>query len=57
MRFVTDVIDWVGGYPFETATPAEIFAFYHSRNFTLENMTTVGWKMGCNEFVFIKENQ
>ncbi len=26
-----DVVDWVGGYPFEVATPEEIFRFYRDR--------------------------
>lgn len=54
MRFYTDVIDWIGGWPFETAKPEEIFRFCKERGFVLENMTTVGGKMGCNEFVFRK---
>lgn len=54
MSLYTDVVDWIGGYPFETATPEEIFHFYKNRGFELENMVTVGGKMGCNEFVFKK---
>ncbi|MCF6339842.1 MAG: class I SAM-dependent methyltransferase [Sulfurimonas sp.] len=54
MSLYTDVVDWIGGYPFETATPEEIFHFYKDRGFELENMITVGGKMGCNEFVFKK---
>jgi hypothetical protein len=26
-----DVVDWVGGYPFEVAKPDEVFAFYRVR--------------------------
>lgn len=54
MSLYTDVVDWIGGYPFETATPEEIFHFYKKRNFVLENIVTVGGRMGCNEFVFKK---
>lgn len=54
MSLYTDVVDWIGGYPFETAKPEEIFIFYKDRGFVLENMVTVGGKMGCNEFVFKK---
>ena len=57
MSLYTDVIDWIGGYPFETAKPEEIFNFYKERGFVLENMVTVGGKMGCNEFVFRKVGQ
>lgn len=47
-----DVVDWVGGYPFEVAKPEEIFAFFHEKGFTLEKMSTVGGKLGCNQYVF-----
>ena len=49
-----DVIDWVGGYPFEVAKPEEIFDFYHQRGFRLELMRTEGKDLGCNEFVLTK---
>jgi SAM-dependent methyltransferase len=47
-----DVVDWVGGYPFEVAKPEEIFDFYRQRGFTMTRMKTCGGSMGCNEFVF-----
>lgn len=47
-----DVVDWVGGYPFEVAKPEEIFRFYRDRGFVLRNMVTCGGGLGCNEFVF-----
>ena len=47
-----DVVDWVGGYPFEVARPEEIFEFYFQRGYTLIRMTTQGGDLGCNEFVF-----
>jgi len=56
MSTYTDVVDWIGGYPFETAKPEEIFNFCKQQGFTLEKMHTVGGKMGCNEFVFRKKN-
>jgi 2-polyprenyl-3-methyl-5-hydroxy-6-metoxy-1,4-benzoquinol methylase len=45
-----DFVDWVGGYPYETAKPEEIFEFYRQRGFALEFLLTGG--LGCNEFVF-----
>ncbi|MDH4099928.1 MAG: class I SAM-dependent methyltransferase [Nitrospirota bacterium] len=49
-----DVVDWVGGYPFEVATPEEIVDFYQKHGFVLKKLTTCkGY--GCNEFVFIQE--
>ncbi len=50
-----DIIDWVGGYPYEVATPDEIFDFYHERGFELDKMRCGGVGLGCNEFVFTKK--
>lgn len=47
-----DVIDWVGGYPFEVARPEEIFDFYRKRKCELIKLKTCGGTLGCNEFVF-----
>jgi 2-polyprenyl-3-methyl-5-hydroxy-6-metoxy-1,4-benzoquinol methylase len=47
-----DIIDWVGGYPYEYATADQIFEFYRHRGFTLTNMKCGGVGLGCNEFVF-----
>ncbi len=50
-----DVVDWVGGYPFEVARPEEIFAFYRERGFSLQRLKTCAGKSGCNEFVFVRD--
>lgn len=47
-----DVVDWVGGWPFEVATPDAIIAFFVKRGLTLARSKTVGRGHGCNEFVF-----
>ncbi|MDP8993370.1 MAG: class I SAM-dependent methyltransferase [Pseudomonadota bacterium] len=47
-----DLLDWVGGYPFEVATPEAILDFYRGRGFELVRMKTCGGGLGCNEFVF-----
>lgn len=47
-----DLVDWVGGFPYEFATPEQIFAFYHMKGFQLERLTTQGGGVGCNQFVF-----
>ena len=47
-----DIIDWVGGYPFEVARPEEVLDFYRDKRFSLEKLRTTGGKLGCNEFVF-----
>jgi 2-polyprenyl-3-methyl-5-hydroxy-6-metoxy-1,4-benzoquinol methylase len=50
-----DIVDWVGGYPYEFATPEQIFDFYRERGFTLVKLKCGGVGSGCNEFVFVKE--
>jgi len=47
-----DLVDWVGGYPFEVAKPEEIFDFYRDEGFVLVRLKTRGGKSGCNEFLF-----
>lgn len=48
----TDLVDWVGGWPFEVARPEEIFGFYRRHGFVLRHLTTCAGGRGCNEFVF-----
>jgi len=50
-----DLVDWVGGYPFEVAKPEEIFDFYRKRGFVLTKLKTCGGGLGCNEYMFIRE--
>lgn len=47
-----DIIDWLGGLPFEVASPGQVHDFARDRGFTLERLHTVGGAHGCNEFVF-----
>jgi len=54
MSMYRDVADWLGGYPFEVATPDEVCRFYGGLGFTRVELKTVGRKSGCNEFVFKK---
>lgn len=49
-----DLVDWVGGYPFEVAKPEEIFDFMRTRGFELERLKTCGGGLGCNQFVFTR---
>lgn len=49
-----DIIDWVGGYPYEVATPDEIFEFYKAKGYQLTKLKCGGVGLGCNEFVFEK---
>jgi 2-polyprenyl-6-hydroxyphenyl methylase/3-demethylubiquinone-9 3-methyltransferase len=49
-----DILDWVGGYPYEVATPEEMVEFYKLRGFALTKLKCGGVGLGCNEFVFVK---
>jgi 2-polyprenyl-6-hydroxyphenyl methylase/3-demethylubiquinone-9 3-methyltransferase len=52
MSLHRDLVDWVGGWPFEVAKPEQVFRFYRDRGFVLLDMTTAGGGHGNNEFVF-----
>ena len=52
MDFWYDVIDWLGGYPYEYAAPQAIAAFVAARGFTLVRCVPAQVPTGCNEFVF-----
>ena len=51
-----DVIDWVGGYPYEYAKTDAVFDFYRTRGYSLKRLTCSAGSLGCNEFVFEKSN-
>ena len=47
-----DWVDWIGGLPFEVATPERMIVPLRQHGFVLDNLKTVGNGWGCNEFVF-----
>ena len=51
-----DLVDWVGGLPFEVAKPEEIFDFFQKKGFRLDHLVTCGGGLGCNQFVFTHNN-
>jgi len=51
-----DLVDWVGGYPFEVAKPEDIFNFYRIAGFEMVRLKTCAGGLGCNEFVFVKKD-
>jgi len=53
MAYATDLLDWLGGYPFEVAKPDAVFDFLQKRGFELAKLKTVGMGLGNNEFVFV----
>ncbi|HNP72445.1 MAG TPA: methyltransferase domain-containing protein [Kouleothrix sp.] len=51
MDFWYDVIDWIGGYPYEYATAAEITEFMAGMGFSVRRVVPAQVPTGCNEFV------
>ena len=54
MSFWQDLIDWVGGYPYEYASIAEVEELCRPLGFTLERSIAAKVPTGCNEMVFRK---
>jgi SAM-dependent methyltransferase len=52
MSWWHDLIDWVGGFPFEVCKPEQVFDFYKNRGYRLIHLKTCAGGLGCNEFVF-----
>ena len=52
MSYYTDIVDWVGGYPYEYASPDEVTRFFEQRGFKLKKLIKTKGFTGCNEFVF-----
>ncbi len=52
-----DLLDWVGGWPFEVAAPDAIFDFLKARGFTLQHLKTCAGGLGCNQFVFLRTSE
>jgi SAM-dependent methyltransferase len=48
-----DLLDWVGGYPFEVASVESIDRYCSDRGFALENVIRTS-RLGCNQFCFRK---
>ena len=57
MSRVNDWFDWLGGYPFEVATPDEVFEFFKERGFVLVKLKTCGGTHSLNQFVFKKTEE
>jgi 2-polyprenyl-6-hydroxyphenyl methylase/3-demethylubiquinone-9 3-methyltransferase len=55
MDFFYDVVDWVGGYPYEYATIQEIKDFVQTHGFKIIKTIPAKVPTGCNEFAFIKK--
>jgi 2-polyprenyl-6-hydroxyphenyl methylase/3-demethylubiquinone-9 3-methyltransferase len=52
MDFFYDVVDWVGGYPYEYASRREVLALVEPLGFKCVRCVPSQVPTGCNEFVF-----
>lgn len=52
-----DIVDWVGGYPYEVSTPDQVFDFARERGFLLTKLKCGRVGLGCNEFVFVRSDR
>ena len=50
-----DIVDWVGGFPYEYAKPDAVFSFFRERGFTLDKLM-IGGGLGCSEYVFSRNS-
>jgi 2-polyprenyl-3-methyl-5-hydroxy-6-metoxy-1,4-benzoquinol methylase len=53
MSLYRDWIDWLGGYPFEVATPEAILTFCGARGLDPRKLVTTT-RLGCNQFVLAR---
>lgn len=56
MNFYHDVIDWVGGYPYEYASKRQIKKYVQNKGFRLIKFFKSPVPTGCNEYVFINRS-
>ena len=54
MDFYFDVVDWVGGYPYEYASAEEVLKMVEPLGFTCTRHVPSQVPTGCNEFVFCR---
>jgi len=52
MNFYYDIIDWIGGYPYEYATLDEITDYICKKGYVLISKKKAQVPTGCNEFIF-----
>ena len=50
-----DMIDWLGGWPFEVSLPGQVLEFSKKAGFRALRIRTVDRRLGCNEFVLLRE--
>ena len=57
MNIINNIIDWLGGYPFEVRSPYALIKYANKYNLKLIKINTVGNKHGCNEYLFRKYDE
>jgi len=57
MDFYYNVVDWVGGYPYEYASEIEISDMMANNGFVLVKSVSAKVPTGCNEFIFKKNEE
>ncbi len=53
MSWRHDILDWLGGHPYEYANPTSVVAYLGELGFTLQKIQTVT-TIACNEYVFVR---
>lgn len=54
MNFYYDVVDWLGGYPYEYASKKEIVHFFSKHGFDLITYIPPGTPIACHQLVFVR---
>ena len=57
MDYYFNIIDWVGGYPYEYASIKEVKKYIELKGFRTIKVIPAQMPTGCNEFVFIKKKE
>lgn len=54
MSFYYDIVDWLGGYPYEYAGKEQVLEYLEGEGFKCIKFVKPAVPTGCNEFVFLK---
>lgn len=57
MDFFYDVIDWLGGYPYEYASAQRVTDYMAARGWVRQRLCAARVPTGCNEYVFRRGSQ
>ena len=49
-----DIVDWIGGYPFEVANPERVLDRCRAHGLEPITLQTVGSSLGCNQYLFTR---